>query len=226
MLVEDEEDVVVWYRFLKACAPQLDFDISPYSYDPSLNGKGKANVLRMVANYGQKFLGCVDSDFDWLLEDWTTDGVVIRNNRYILQTYAYSIENLAAQPYGHSDWMLECVLHSSKLQRSLDKDYTSFILYISVNVYELLIWHLLMKKDCIDEETIAEGWESVFGNNHYGDILSDSSLTIEGKRLAIKERFKYKAKERIDYYDGLYLSLKGEWNDLRNDLAARYGVSP
>ena len=158
VLVEDEVDVVVWYKILKKIAPEFDYQIRPYSFDATTKGKGKANVLKFAGSFEATFIGCVDSDFDWLLENWTSDGQTIKGNDYILQTYAYSIENLASQPYGNSDCMLECVMHSCELQRNLDKDYSAFINSLSSSVYEVLLWHLLMWKDQIHVTEIVKGW--------------------------------------------------------------------
>ena len=45
VLVEDEQDIPIWYRILKANAPTYQFQIQPYSFDPTHHGKGKTNVL-------------------------------------------------------------------------------------------------------------------------------------------------------------------------------------
>ncbi|MDE6742075.1 MAG: DUF4435 domain-containing protein [Muribaculaceae bacterium] len=226
VLVEDEEDVVVWYRFLKTFAPDFSFEVSPYSYDSSFNGKGKANILKMAGNFGKNLLGCIDSDFDWLLEDWTTDGQTIKHNQYILQTYAYSVENLASQPYGDSDWMLECVMHSCQAQNDLDKDYSVFIGSISSSVYEVLLWHLLMWKDRIDVDEIAKGWDYVFGNDHYNDILTDHALTVEGQRHAVLNLFQERSRQIVDDYDRRYSVYRNDYEVLKKDLADKYKLSP
>lgn len=225
VLVEDEVDVVVWHKILSKVAPYLRFEISPYSYDSTANGKGKSNVLKFADRFRENFIGCVDSDFDWLLQDWTQEGDVIRNNAYILQTYAYSIENLASQPYGDSDCMLECVMHSCDLQRRLDTDYQAFLKAISVNVYDILIWHLLMWRHQ-EEEKISEGWTYIFGNDHYSDILKDGTLSIEGKRLAILSRFKEKAVMLRAQYECTYPALIGDKETLEEYLQSGYDLNP
>lgn len=226
VMVEDEVDIVVWHKILKKAAPHLEFEIGPYSYDSTVNGKGKSNVLKFADRFKKNFIGCVDSDFDWLLQDWTQDGDVIRNNAYILQTYAYSIENLASQPYGDSDCMLECVMHSCELQVNLDADYSTFIVALSAAVYDILIWHLLMWKNQIEEDKISDGWKYIFGNDHYSDILKDSTLSIEAKRNAILNRFEEKAKDLRNQYEGEYPNLIGDKAALEAELRSTYGIQP
>lgn len=226
VLVEDEVDVAVWHRILKKVAPQFQYHVTPYSLDSTTNGKGKPNVLRFADRFNHNFIGCVDSDFDWLLEDWTQDGNIIKGNRFILQTYAYSIENLASQPYGDSDCMLNCVMHSCDLQRNLDREYSAFIRRISDGVYELLLWHLLMWKKHIDEEIIGEGWAYVFGNDHYKDILADNTLSIKGQQSAIADKFELRARERVDYYNGRYPGEITDREHMKNHLFCRYQLSP
>lgn len=67
VLVEDEQDVVVWHRILSKLVPDKRFDIHPYSFDSSINGKGKAQIIAQAAQFGPYYIGCVDSDHDWPL---------------------------------------------------------------------------------------------------------------------------------------------------------------
>lgn len=226
VLVEDEVDTVVWYRILKKVIPEFDYQLSPYSFDVAAKGKGKSNVLKFAGSFSATFIGCVDSDFDWLLEDWTQDGGIIKGNKYIVQTFAYSIENLASQPYGVSDCMLECLMHSSKLQRDLDKDFSIFIKSLSLSVYKVLLWHLLMWKCKVDEEEVSKGWKFVFGNDHYNDILKDHALSIEGKRIEILNRFSHRAAQRADYYNRQYSDLLVHIESLQLDIETRYDLLP
>ncbi|TGO02534.1 hypothetical protein PN36_23425 [Candidatus Thiomargarita nelsonii] len=53
--------------------------------------RGKEEVLKIQA--GEYLLLCVDSDYDYLLQDATEVSKRINQEPYIFQTYAYSIEN-------------------------------------------------------------------------------------------------------------------------------------
>ena len=92
--VESYEDISFWYGILKNYeSPKVKFDIQLPSHD-SLT-KGKHEVLeRFKNNVGSYLILCVDSDYDYLLQDKTEQSRLINQNKFIFQTYAYSIENL------------------------------------------------------------------------------------------------------------------------------------
>lgn len=225
VIVEDELDVVVWHSILKRSAPGLDFEVTPYSYDSYNNGKGKSNVLKFSDRYHENFIGCVDSDFDWLLQNWTEDGRLVNENAYVLQTYAYSIENLASQPYEVSDCMLECVLHSCELQRRLDEDYSEFLNAISLSVYETLVWHLVMWKNKIDEDTLAYGWQYIFGYDHYKDLVNDNTLSLDGSRKAVLQRFQERNGHLTTHYNQEYHDFAEVRDRLRKHLLENFNLS-
>lgn len=226
VMVEDELDVVIWHRILKMFAPHMQFDVHPYSFDTTANGKGKAQIIAHAAQFGKYFIGCVDSDHDWLLQKWTADGMTINSTRYIFQTYAYSIENLAAHPFGTADCMLECSLHSCDILHNLDNDLEKFLSRLSTSVYEVLIWHLTMKKENTDLSQISVGWNEIFGNGHYADIRNDRTLPIERKRAAILERFANRANGLAKQYAATYPQFKQTFENLRTTLNSDFGLSP
>lgn len=226
VMVEDELDVVVWHRILNRCAPHLEFEVQPYSYDTSSNGKGKAQILSLANQFGPYFIGCVDSDFDWLLKNYTADGQTINRSPYILQTYTYSIENLAAMPYGIADCMLECCMHSCDILRNLDADFSDFITSLSKAVYDVTLWHLTMIKENTDIDLLDTGRKHVFGNDHYADILSDRTLSLESKRQALIERLTERASQLADDYNANYNALLQSRSDLEQELHSQCGLTP
>ena len=58
--------------------------------------KGKKSALRSCIEHnglGKSLIACVDSDYDWLLQGVTQTSREIISNPYVIQTYAYAIEN-------------------------------------------------------------------------------------------------------------------------------------
>lgn len=207
VIVEDELDVVIWYRILKKYAPNYKFNVHPFSYDPEVHGKGKAQILAQSDRFGKYCFGCVDSDYDWLLSTWSPAGSKIVSSPYILQTYAYSIENLAAQPSGIKDCMIECCLHCDEDLYTLDEDYRRFILNVSEMVYPVLLWHLTMKKYRPDTDQVSIGRNHIFNNEHYNDIHNDHALSIAEKHNAVLERLSNRATELVNNYEKDYPEL-------------------
>lgn len=197
VLVEDEQDIPMWYRILKANAPAYQFHIQPYSFDPNHHGKGKTNVLAQCNQFGKLYVGCIDSDYDWLLKDYTVNGPIIANNPYIFQTYAYSIENLAAIPDGMSDCMVECTLHYNDIIHNLDEMYRAFIRDVSRIVYEVLLWHLVFVKEKVSGINIIAGRNKILGKGIYDDILNDKNTDLQFKREAVLKRLEEKCEAMV-----------------------------
>jgi len=223
VLVEDEEDVVLWHKILTLWRQDKIFDVTPYSHVPSVaDSKGKGHILQMANQFGPYFIGCVDSDYDYLLENHTEDGRTIKNNQYILQTFGYSIENLVCQPYGISDKLLECKKHSCDIQRNADADFTVFITEISKALYPVLLWHLILKK----ENLRRNDWSVVFGNNLYQSILRDNFLTFKQKRIQVISLIRNLLSQAENNYTKAYPDLISAKEALENDLSTNYGLNP
>jgi len=86
--IENEDDIPFWRGVFDRYAPHLHFEISFPSYHLA---RGKEEVLKIQA--GEYLLLCVDSDYDYLLQDATEVSKRINHDPYIFQTYTYSIEN-------------------------------------------------------------------------------------------------------------------------------------
>ena len=119
--VESEEDIAFWGNiFDKYTNKNRIFDVQLPSHENTLE-RGKNKVLRqdgkddmennptdlVTGALGEFLLCCVDSDYDYLLYNlYDTKNIQgnmthkintskrINENKYVLQTYTYSIENL------------------------------------------------------------------------------------------------------------------------------------
>ena len=143
--VEGHEDEAFWYDILKDYGAQknIAFDITPLSRDNSL-AKGRIEVLKHANSTGKYLILCVDSDYDYLLPNRSDSSIKINSDKYIFQTYAYSIENL--QCYRESlQGVCVRTTKNSKQKISLSK---LLKLYSNI-IYPLLLWSLYFasKKD-------------------------------------------------------------------------------
>lgn len=207
VMVENEVDVIVWGKILRALTPEQDYEISPFSFDPAVRGQGKKAILKMASGFGPNMIGCVDSDRDWILSPWRSEGEDINMNPYILQTYAYSIENLALQPYGISACMLECTAHSCDLQLKLDNDYRFFLDKISEAAYPILVWHLTLLKENRDVERVKEGLDFLFSGSHYSSVIANNSISLDLKRTKTINIFQERCKALESKYRRQYPEL-------------------
>jgi prefoldin subunit 5 len=138
--VESYEDISFWYGILKNYeSPKVKFDIQLPSHD-SLT-KGKHEVLqRFKNNVGSYLILCVDSDYDYLLQDKTEQSRLINQNKFIFQTYAYSIENLRC----FSPSLYHISVQAS--HKTHDKiEFEELLKRYSTITYPLFLWSVFLK---------------------------------------------------------------------------------
>lgn len=135
--VESYEDVGFWKELL------AEFETDERYFQVMLPSattlsKGKKMVLMNTLNtaeLGKSLIACVDSDYDFLMQDKTASSRKINGNRYIFQTYAYAIENYRC--YAES-------LHNVVVQATLNDrhlvDFNRFFRRYSEIAYPLFLW--------------------------------------------------------------------------------------
>lgn len=136
--VEDIDDVPFWRRlFSKHETDSLKFKVCPPD-GPNIR-RGKPNVLtdedgELRANWGKFLLGCVDSDYHYLLPEQSEQAALINCTPYIFQTYTYSIENYKC----YSSALKELVIDITKVDKELI-NLEEFIKQFSIIIYPLFI---------------------------------------------------------------------------------------
>lgn len=216
--VEDTIDKAFWKDLLAELCPQKEFHFDPYRTvlnkdgDAEQRGKGKSHVLKSSAKFNNWHIGCVDSDYDWILSDSTADGKTISHNKYLLQTYAYSIENLMCLPCTLEDFCRE------NTEEPVAFDFTDYMNRFSETVYPLLVWsaYLYGKGDMGFTPT---AWRDILVNT---ESDSECSLALIKQKTIekIKELDKAFASEIADK-DKFGESLSSE-KDITADSAYLY----
>ena len=193
--VEDNIDAEFWEDLLKDICPQKEFHFVPYHTYLKEDGdkvfmRGKSHVLHPDEDFNKWHIGCVDSDYDWILSDYTEAGKTISSNKYLLQTYAYSIENLMC---------LSCTLGDFCCENTEEHtvfDFDNYLTRLSKAVYPLLVWstYLCSKNN---QSFTPTAWREVLVNTEKD---AEASLAqIEAKAKAKIEEFnKNFASEKAD----------------------------
>jgi hypothetical protein len=138
--VESHEDISFWYGILRNYeSSKIKFDIQLPSHN-SLT-KGKHEVLeRFKYNVGPYLILCVDSDYDYLLQGKTEQSRLINQNKFIFQTYAYSIENLRC----FSPSLYHVSVQAS--HKTHDKiDFEELLKRYSTITYPLFLWSVFLE---------------------------------------------------------------------------------
>lgn len=140
VFVENEGDVPFWSRVLRKYAPDhLKFKVNPSSRNNL--GRGKSELLKNKDGVGDFMLLCVDSDYDYLLQDTTADSQAINNSPYILQTYTYSVENYKCFADSLPDLCIQASLNDEPLF-----DFIEFLRAYSQVMFELFLYMVYCRK--------------------------------------------------------------------------------
>lgn len=153
--VEDEIDKVFWYVYLHPyeMLHNCTFRISTLQ-DRNKILKGKASLL---AYKHQKDLGhnmwlCIDSDYDELIKDFSEFSKRIKQDKFVITTFWYSIENLKCVPE-----LLEMDILKASLSDSCDIDVNEILQKISV-LYKNLFYLLLEMEEKHDNRFKIENF--------------------------------------------------------------------
>lgn len=185
--VEDTIDKDFWSDLLCEICPEKEFHFDPYhtvTKGDSITertGKGKAQIIKASAEFNAWHIGCVDSDYDWILSAYTDNGKLITQNKHLLQTYAYSIENLMC---------LSCTLDdfcSAITEEKTDFNFVDYLNRLSKVVYPLLMWSVYL---------YSKGNLS-FPPTAWRDVLVNTEKNPECS-LALIEK---KTKEKIEEFE-------------------------
>lgn len=137
--VESYDDVSFWRLLLD------EFENGEYYFQimlPNHDGltKGKKSALRScMENHqlGEYMIACVDSDYDWLLQGATYTSKEINENPFVIQTYAYAIENYQCWAGSLHQICVQCTLNDRRFI-----DYREFMEMYSKVVYPLFVWNV------------------------------------------------------------------------------------
>ena len=188
VLVEDELDVPFWYDVLHTEYPDKEFYVTPYQYktDSSLDlSKGKKHILDEADNgkMGNHYIGCVDSDYDYLLKSKSRQWKSMQSP-WIIQTYNYAIENLMCHP------ATLCEVCSKAVTEIPHDDFIKFMADLSMILYPMLKWSMYMEDIRCGDFTVTS-WGSLFDCSLTGTlqyVLDETKKKVEATILALKTK--------------------------------------
>lgn len=135
--VESYEDVSFWTSVLnKFKKGNIEFHVSP----PTKKGKKEAlqkceEIIELAKKSAEGLIVCVDSDYDYLLQQQTETSRIINNSDYIFQTFTYSIENLLCFSESLHAVCVASTKHDSKII-----DLVELLKQYSNITYDLFLW--------------------------------------------------------------------------------------
>ena len=134
--VESYDDISFWRSLLS------DYEDETRYFEvmlPSRNSlaKGKKTVLmnQLGPQLGANMIACVDSDYDYLLQGCTQTSKYIIGSPYVMQTYAYAIENFHCYAEGLHEVCVMATLNDHVLI-----DFSAYLRMYSQISYPLFVW--------------------------------------------------------------------------------------
>ncbi len=140
--VEGFDDIAFWRTIFDEFENEPyngNFEISTPSRDDM--AKGKKVVLGFAKSAGENLILCVDSDFDYLLGNKSEQSRLVNENRYIVQTQIYAIENLLCLPTSLKSIAAQATKNDYDIF-----DFESFCADYSEALYPLFVWYFAAAK--------------------------------------------------------------------------------
>ena len=138
--VESYDDISFWRSvFNEFESDKVHFEIMLPARTKLTKGKKQAMMNLLGKAYGRNMIACVDSDYDYLLQGATSTSRQMLGNRYILHTYAYSIENYRCFADSLKQVCVLCTQNDSNVI-----DFKEFFRLYSRICYPLFVWNILL----------------------------------------------------------------------------------
>ena len=208
--IEDSIDMGFWKDILKEKCPSKDYHFNPYNTvlndnDMGNRVNGQPRIMEMASQMNDWHIGCIDSDYDWILSDYCDKGKTINDNKYLLQTYAYSFENLLCLSSALNDFCQETT------EECTDVDFNDYVQKVSATIYPLLIWSLYLYSKGNHDFT-PTAWH---------DILISTLKDTEVSLTLIEE----KVKAKFDELNTIHASEISERDNLKESLSKTKGIT-
>ncbi|MBQ6037797.1 MAG: DUF4435 domain-containing protein [Bacteroidaceae bacterium] len=139
--VESYDDIFFWRSILSEFENETRYFRVMLPSNSSLS-KGKKMVLTSClrsTQLGKNLIACVDSDYDYLLQDSTDISREMNTNPYIFQTYTYAIENYQCYAENLHDICVESTLNDHQIF-----NFPAYMREYSEIVWPLFVWNILL----------------------------------------------------------------------------------
>jgi len=209
--VESYDDISFWRSvFNEYESDKVHFEIMLPARSKLTKGKKQAMMNLLGQAYGRNMIACVDSDYDYLLQGTTSTSRQMLDNKFILHTYAYSIENFRC----YADSLKQvCVLCTQNDSNVIDfKEY--FKLYSRI-CYPLFVWNILLYRRH-DTKTMSM--------LRFCEIVRLTSFTIDNPAFSLQQ-LNNRVMHNITMLEKQFPALGEECKKLSEELAA-LGIDP
>ena len=134
--VESYDDISFWRSILADYEDDKRyFEVMLPSQDSLAKGKKTVLMNQLGDRLGDNMIACVDSDYDYLLQGRTQTSRYMLDCPYVMQTYAYAIENYHCYAEGLHEVCVMATLNDHPLL-----DFPEFMRQYSIIAHPLFVW--------------------------------------------------------------------------------------
>lgn len=179
--VEGYADIAFWRNiFDRFTTPSRKFQIMTPARDDL--AKGKKVVLSFAEKAGSNLLLCVDSDFDYLFPDASPQAQRVSKCPYLIQTYAYAIENLQCHP----ESLQSVAVKATKTDREIF-DFVRFFSEYSRAIYPAFVWYAWAARESLPETFSLADFRNTVRIN-FLDLAENGAKTISFVERQVAKR--------------------------------------
>ncbi|MBW9200204.1 DUF4435 domain-containing protein [Bacteroidales bacterium SW299] len=203
--VESYDDISFWRTLLSEYENDSRYFEVMLPSRTSL-AKGKKTVLmnQLGNQLGENMIACVDSDYDYLLQGCTNTSRYMLKCPYVMQTYAYAIENYHCYAEGLHDVCVMATLNDHKLV-----DFPEFMKQYSQIAYPLFIWSIWFYRHHILSEFSLMDFCSYVKLDHVNTYHPEWSLEAMERKVKRKLRdLEHKHRNAIPEIESMKTELK------------------
>lgn len=207
--VESYDDVPFWRLLLDEYeSPDYHFQVMLPAKGGLTKGKKPAlNSMLGTGALGSHMIACVDSDYDWLMDDITGTSSFINGCPYVIQTYTYAIENYQCWARSLYQICAQCTLNDRR-----PVDIEGFMAEYSKAVWPLFVWNVWFYRSRRHSEYSMQEFaiDTRLGHvdlNHPSRVLQSLQERIKRKVLSLVQKYP-SASEQVEELKKL-LASKG-----------------
>ncbi|MBR2638809.1 MAG: DUF4435 domain-containing protein [Bacteroidaceae bacterium] len=208
--VESYDDVSFWRSvFDEYESDKFHFEILLPARKSLTKGKKRAMMNMLGQGVGKNMIACVDSDYDFLMQGATSSSRELLNNKYVLHTYAYAIENFKC--YSAS---LKRVCVQSTLNDTDVLDFETYMQLYSRICYPLFLWNILLYRNH-DLKTMSM--------QRFCEIVRITSFTLSSPEHSLKQ-LAMRVEHEISILNKRFPNLLSQYESIKKEFAA-LGIS-
>lgn len=182
--VESYDDVLFWRSIL------ADYEDQTRYFEvmlPSRSTLAKGKKTALMNQLGKNMIACVDSDYDYLLQGRTQTSRYMLESPYVLQTYAYAIENYLCYAESLHEVCVTATLNDHPLI-----DFPEFMRQYSRIAYPLFVWSVwFYRKQNLSEFSLLDFCSFVrldtVNPRHPEDSLAQMAKRVNKKLYSLEK---------------------------------------